>query len=153
MNQQLFLGFILVSLSLILPSISLSYVLWIPNLGKLTLPYGQYIFFCVTIIGAIYFALKIKIETVRTAFDNKSIYFFIFLFLVGFALSIETLWNFRLLLIVMSMSSASILMAIFVQQYQLISHKWIIRTLLIPFAFPVFSAFFFGILWANKFGL
>ena len=144
MIKHTFFTLILVSLSLILPSISLSYVLWEPNLGKLTLPHGQYIFFCVTIIGAIYFLLKIEIDTLRTAFNKKAIYFFIFLFLVGFTLSIETLWNLRLLLILMSISCASILMAIFVQQCHLITNKTVIRILLIPFAFPVFSAFFWN---------
>ena len=125
-----------------MPSIALSYVLWVPGLDKFTLPYGQYIFFCMTIIGAIYFALKTGIERARTAFQNKILYFFILLFVAGFALSMDSLWNLRLLLIVTSISFSAIVMAIFVHQSQQISHKWVAGILLLPFAFPVFMAFF-----------
>ena len=142
MNQQRFPAYILVSLSLMLPSIALSYVLWVPGLGEFTLPYGQYIFFCVTIIGAIYFALKTGVKTARTAFQNKIIYFFILLFMAGFALSMDSLWNLRLLLIVTSISFSAIVMAIFVHQSQQINHKWVVGILLLPFAVPVFLAFF-----------
>ena len=142
MNQQRFPAYILVSLSLMLPSIALSYVLWVPGLSKITLPYGQYIFFCVTIICTIYFALKIGIERARAAFQNNALYFFILLFIAGFALSMVSLWNLRLLLIVTSISCAAIIMAIFVHQSQQISHKWVVGILLLPFAFPVFTAFF-----------
>ena len=141
-----FLSF-LMFLSLTVPSVALSYILYVPGLGKLTLPFGQYIFFFVVVISSLFFVLQVGLKTVSTCLRQKALYFSIFLFIAGVLISANSIWNIRLLFIVSCISISSIILAILVHHSQKLNQKLVVSMLLLPFAIPTILAFlleFFG---------
>ena len=128
-------------LALILPSMALSYVFWVPNLGNITMHFGQYVFFAVVIICAVCFSLKIGFRVIGELLCTKYITFCAMLFLIGLALSTAVFWNVRLLLIVTCISYSAIITAFFLYRSTNLSEPVIAFILLLPFSFPTFMAF------------
>ena len=132
---------ILLFLAFFTPSFGLSYILSVPNVGKLTLPFGQYIFFFFTLTCGANFFIKIdRIQLCRALLQPPLLIFF-GLFLIGVFVSSKGLWGFRLLAIITIISFVSVVLATFL--YRLDEQKQKLAMLLasVAFVLPVFGAF------------
>ena len=138
---------------LVFPVICLDYMFTEPNLGQFTVPFGQYIFFGTTLLSACILFFKSAHSGLRRISLDKKLWFFLTLFLAGFAISSPSVWGVRLLSIIALASLSVVIIGCFIHEDQ---KKWIPFVtifLLAPFAIPVYLSFFLEFFGPFEFGI
>ena len=132
---------------LIAPSLCLSYILTSNNGHTYQIPFGQYIFFFGSTVSTLIILLSKQRSYLCNIFRDKYILLSIFLVVTGLMFSEMSFWNWRLTLLVFSISSFAVVGAFCVMEMQHHKQNLALFFLVLPFAFPtLFSVFleFFG---------
>jgi hypothetical protein len=143
-NSIIWIALILIAWS---PHIGLDYVYTEPTGETYSLNNGQYYFFIATILAGVILFLKGDRLRLILLFRNKVLAISLALFFLGSVLSNTTLWNWRLLIIVLVISSCAIFTANIIYDFNNKSQKLAVILFSIPFAFPVLASLllhFFG---------
>ena len=123
------------------PSLCLSYVLTVKDIGEYNMPFGQYLFFFATVMGSSYLLLRFKVPNFLSLFYSKLFLFFVILYLVG-VFSSQLSWvNLRLFQIISFISFSMVLLAFYLERFKILKDETAVVLILFPFLFPVVSAF------------
>ena len=129
------------------PHIGLDYVFTEPNGALHSLKNGQYYFFIATILAGMILFLKGDRLRLILLLRNKALAISLALIFIGCVLSNATFWNWRLLIIVLVISSCAVFAANIIYDFDNKSQKLAIILFTTPFAFPVLVSLilhFFG---------
>ena len=129
------------------PHIGLDYVYTEPNGESHSLINGQYYFFIATVLAGVILFLKGDRLRLISLIRNKVFAISLALIFLGSVLSNTTLWNWRLLIIVLMISSCVIFAANIIYDFNNKRQKLAVIIFTIPFAFPVLASLilhFFG---------
>ena len=136
--------------------IALAFIFWTPHVfldyqyrlgaSELKIVYGQYIFFFLTSIGLAYFTKITKPKLYQVFFDDIWLKISFLLFIFGVLVSVNELWNVRLLVIFLLIAAGPIVAASYLlgqpKQTQLTSIFLIILPSVLPILFGISAEIF-----------
>lgn len=126
--------------SLVFPVMCIDYNFTEPKLGQFSMPFGQYLFFGLTLLSAGILFLMFEHPELSEILRDKKIWIFLSLFLTGFLISTPSFWGARLLIIITLVSLSMVIIASAIQNLRGKKQALIAFLMLIPFAVPVYSA-------------